>query len=59
MSASDPGFPVAGGGGAADLRHGHFSAEMYAKRKELGLVGGRGVTLPSRSATACYIFRVT
>ena len=37
---ADPGFPVGGGGGGTDLRRRHFSAEMYAKTKELGPVVG-------------------
>ena len=45
LAAADPGFPV--GGGAAplrgtNLRYGCFSAEMYAKMKELGPMGGGG-----------------
>ena len=36
---ADPGFPV----GGADLRHGRFSAETYAKTKELCPVGRGGV----------------
>ena len=41
-SAVDPGFPVGGGADPLrghDLRHGHFSAETYAKTKKLGPVG--------------------
>ena len=37
-TVADPGFPV--GGGGANLQRGHFSAKMYAKTKELDLVGG-------------------
>ena len=42
-SAADPGFPIGGAdllGGSANLRCGHFLAEMYVKTKELGSVGG-------------------
>ena len=48
MSAANPGFPIGGAadpfGGGTDLRCGHFSAETYAKTKELGPVGGGGAT---------------
>ena len=37
---ADPGFPVGGGGGGANLRRIHFSAKMYAKTKEIDPVGG-------------------
>ena len=36
---ADPGFPV----GGVDLRRGHFSVKMYAKRKELFPRGVGGV----------------
>ena len=35
-------FTFGVGGGGANLRRGHLSAEMLAKMKELGPVGGRG-----------------
>ena len=37
---ADPGFPVGGGGGGANLRRIHFSAKTYAKMKEIDPVGG-------------------
>ena len=43
QSVADPGFPIRGClpvWGGADLRCGHFSAEVYAKMKELDLIGG-------------------
>ena len=47
-SAADPGFPVGGHRplGGTDLRCGHFLAEMYAKTKELGPVGGAPAAPP-------------
>ena len=44
-SAADPGFPIGWGadllgGGSTNFRCGHFLAEMYVKKKELGSVGG-------------------
>ena len=46
-AVEDQEFPVGRGaptslGGDANLRHGHFSVETYAKMKELGPVGGGG-----------------
>ena len=41
---ADPGFPVEGG--RVDLRHGCFSAKMYAKMKELGPIGGVRLASP-------------
>ena len=56
-SVADPGFPFGWGGGkrqavagGADLRHGHFSAKIYAKTKELDPVGGGAPVAPPRSA---------
>ena len=45
ISVADPGFPVGGVDplGGVDLRWGCFSVKMYAKTKELRLVGGRVV----------------
>ena len=44
FTVANPGFPIGGhgpiGGGGVDLQHGCFSAEMYAKMKELGPMGG-------------------
>ena len=46
------------GGGVVDLRRRHFLAKMYAKMKELGLVGGggggRAPDTPPRSANDEY-----
>ena len=51
ISGPDPGFSVGGGGGGGGvdpfwggfgLQCGYFSVKMYAKMKELGLVGGGG-----------------
>ena len=44
VTGPDPGFPVGGGVDpfwrGFGLRRRHFSLKMYAKTKELGLVGG-------------------
>ena len=47
-------FPLVGTDplGDADLRHGHFSAELYAKMKELGPIGGGGI--PPGSANGFF-----
>ena len=46
LSVADPGFLVGGCGafrGGVEPRPGHFLAKMYAKMKEFGPVGARGV----------------
>ena len=45
-----------GGGGGANLRHGHFLAEMYAKMNELGPIGGGALAAPPGSATEMFHF---
>ena len=46
IPVADPGFPVGGGAdpleGGTNLQRVHFSAEMYAKMKEIDPVAGVG-----------------
>ena len=55
-AVADPGFPIGGHQpiGGDDLRCGRFSAEMYAKMKELGPVGGGGVADGAPWSQRCH-----